>query len=85
MVPHMKTTVEIPDSLFTELKRLAARRRTSMRALLEQALRDLLHPRAARPSFHLRKASFRGKGLQPDVSEGSWEVIREMIYEGRGG
>ncbi|MBI2536142.1 MAG: DUF2191 domain-containing protein, partial [Gemmatimonadetes bacterium] len=34
----MKTTVEIPDSLLAEAKRLAAQQRTTVRGLIEQAL-----------------------------------------------
>ena len=36
-------------------------------------------------AFRLRKASFKGQGLQPGVAGASWERIREMAYEGRGG
>ncbi len=85
MVGCMKTTVEIPDSLLAEAKRLAVREGTTIRALIEQALRRIVQERATQSTFHLRKASFRGGGLQPGIREGSWEQIRELIYEGRGG
>lgn len=81
----MKTTVEIPDSLLAEAKQLAAQQRTTVRGLIEQALRRLIQERANRSTFHLRPASFRGSGLQGGVREGSWEQMRELIYEGRGG
>jgi predicted transcriptional regulator len=80
----MKTTVEIPDSLLREVRRLASEQRTTVRAILEQALRRLVAERGARHRFRLRGASFRGNGLQPDVREGSWERIRDLVYEGRG-
>ena len=35
--------------------------------------------------FRLRRASFKGKGLQPQVQGADWERIRDMAYEGRGG
>ena len=35
--------------------------------------------------FRLRKATFKGNGLKSDVLAASWEKIREMSYEGRGG
>ena len=35
--------------------------------------------------FHLRKATFKGNGLQPEAAGARWERIREMAYEGRGG
>ena len=37
----------------------------------------------ARP--RLRRHSFRGRGLQPGLSESDWAAIRERAYEGRGG
>ena len=80
----MKTTVEIPDSLLSEAKRLAARQRTTVRALIEQGLRQVVGARKARTTYRLRRVSFRGEGLQLGVREGSWEHIRDMVYEGRG-
>lgn len=41
--------------------------------------------RARRGQFRLRQATFRGEGLQPDLSAGAWDAIRARIYEGRGG
>ena len=81
----MKTTIEIADALIEETKTAAKQERTTLRALVEDGLRRVLGERRTRKEFQLRKASFRGKGLQPDVGEGSWERIRDAIYEGRGG
>ena len=44
----MKTTLEIPDHLFRELKERAARDGTTMSELVESALRTLLDERPAR-------------------------------------
>lgn len=85
MVSHMKTTVHIPDSLFEEARRLAHRERTTLKALVEQGLRRVLSERKQRHRFHLRKATFKGHGLQPHLAGSSWEQIRELSYEGRGG
>ena len=79
-VPHMKTTVEIADSLLAEAKRLAARDRTTLRALIEEGLREILHKRGQAPDFKLRKASFRGRGLRPEIRESDWEAIRDLAY-----
>ena len=84
MVSCMKTTVEISDSLLASAKRLASRERTTVRALVEEGLQRVLGQRERPEPFRLRKASFRGEGLQPDVGEGSWERIRGLVYEGRG-
>jgi Arc/MetJ family transcription regulator len=80
----MKTTIEIADSLLNEARKLAAAERTTVRALVEEGLRQVVGRRRRRGKFRLRRASFRGKGLQAGVSDGSWERVREMIYEGRG-
>jgi hypothetical protein len=42
----MKTTLDLPDDLLIEAKSLAARRRTTLRALVESALRRELRPAA---------------------------------------
>jgi hypothetical protein len=81
----MKTTVEISDALLDEVRQLAAREGTTVRALVEQGLRRVLAERARSSGFRLRKATFKGDGLQPGVATSSWERIRELAYEGRGG
>lgn len=85
MVVCMKTTVNISDPLLSAAKKLAAEERTTLRALIEEGLRRVLERRQRRGPFQLRRASFRGQGLQPDVNEGQWERVRDLIYEGRGG
>ena len=86
MGTHMKTTVEISDPLLAAAKKLAREERTTVRALLEAGLRHVLDERERRQRpFRLRRATFKGKGLHPDVRDGSWERIRDRIYEGRGG
>jgi Arc/MetJ family transcription regulator len=81
----MKTTIEISDSLLDEAKRLAAKEGTTIRAYVEQGLRRIVAERKSRGRFRLRKATFKGKGLQPGVQDATWERIRETIYQGRGG
>ena len=86
MVTHMKTTIDIADSLFLEAKQLAARRETTFRAIVELGLRHVLEsePEVSQP-FRLRKHTFRGNGFQPGLSDGDWDEIRRRAYEGRGG
>jgi hypothetical protein len=85
MVTHMKTTVDIADTLLDEAKRVALRDGTTVKALLEQGLRQILSERKANGTFRLRKATFRGRGLQSGMADLSWERIRDLAYEGRGG
>ena len=84
MVVCMKTTVEIADTLLAEARKVAAEHHTTIRALIEQGLRRAVDERKARPTFRLRRASVPGQGLRPDVREGSWDRIRDLVYAGRG-
>jgi Arc/MetJ family transcription regulator len=82
----MKTTIEIADSLLKAAKKRAAREHTTVRALVELGLRQVLAQKVSRESgFRLREATFKGEGLAPGVGSEGWERIREMAYEGRGG
>ena len=80
----MKTTIDIADSLLTEAKLLAAQQETTVRALVEEGLRHVLEKRSRSEGFALRPVTFRGNGVRPQVREGSWERIRDLIYESRG-
>jgi hypothetical protein len=80
----MKTTVEIPNSLLEQTKRLASREHTTVRALVEEGLRQIVAERKRAEAFRLRKASFRGKGLRSKMAGAGWQQILDTIYEGRG-
>ena len=41
---HMKTTIELPDDLLIEAKAVAARRRTTLKAMITHALRREIGP-----------------------------------------
>ena len=57
----------------------------AVKALLEQGLRHVLSERKTAGAFRLRKATVRGRGLQSGVAHLSWDRIRDLAYEGRGG
>jgi hypothetical protein len=81
----MKTTVEIPDTLLEEAKKLASRQQTTLRVLIIEGLRRVVVERKRSGAFKLRDASVGGDGMHPDVSDASWERIRELVYANRGG
>jgi hypothetical protein len=81
----VKTTVDIPQSLLDEAKKLAATNRTTVKALVEEGLRRVISEHQRSEMFRLRKATFKGKGLQADMAGATWEAMRERAYEGRGG
>jgi CRISPR/Cas system-associated protein Csm6 len=81
----MKTTIEIRDTLLQQARKLASEEKTSLRALVEEGLRRIIEERRGTKAFRLPKASFKGKGLQPQVKGFSWDQIRDVACEGRGG
>ena len=86
MVTHMKTTIDIADSVLEAAKTTAAREGTTLRALVEEGLRTVLGKRKAKvPRFKLRDGSVGGNGLQPGVDFSDWESIRSLMYGDRGG
>lgn len=85
MVSHMKTTIQIPDSLLKEARKLADEERTTLKALMEEGLRRVVSERKRRGRFKLRKVTFKGKGLQANLAGATWDQIRDLSYEGRGG
>ena len=84
MHTHMKTTIEIADGLLGQAKAMAQREGTTVRALVERGLRQVLKEQRSRPVFKLRDASFAGTGPTPEERGERWDDVRDAIYEGRG-
>ena len=81
----MKTTIEISDPLLREARKVAEREGITLRALVERGLRRVVIETKPGAPFKLRRASFKGKGLQAVVRGASWDRLRDLAYEGRGG
>jgi Bacterial antitoxin of type II TA system, VapB len=79
----MKTTLDISDPLLREARHIAARDGTTLRALVEQGLRNVVAEKKQKRTFRLRKASFKGRGLRPELIDASWDRIRDLAYESR--
>lgn len=84
MGTHMKTTIEIADTLLKDAKRIATRDGVTLRTLVESGLRHELAERRQPTAFRLRQASFKGKGLQPAARDLTWDQLRNLAYAGRG-
>ena len=84
MVSNMKTTIDLPDALLEEAKRVAGRDGTTLRELVELGLRRVLRERRPKQAFALRDARVGGRGLRPELRGRSWDDIRDLAYEGRG-
>ncbi len=76
----MKITLEIRDPLLREARKLAARERTTLRALVERGLRRVVAEGKRKPAFPLREASFRGRGLRAEFRDLEWQQLRELVY-----
>lgn len=74
MVIHMKTTLNIDDTIMARLKREAARQRRTMSSLVEEALRMLLRSRKG-PRDLPPLPSFRSGGALVDVAD------RDALYQ----
>ena len=67
MGTHMKTTLDIADTLFLNAKQVAASRNTTLRALVEEGLRLIVtrhRQTKAAPAFKLVDASVGGTVMQ---------------------
>jgi hypothetical protein len=80
----MKTTVELPDGLLRQAKRIALKERTTVKALIERGLRVVVAEQKRASGFTLRKAAFRGDGLVTGRSLQDWAAIRDLMYAERG-
>ena len=81
----MKTTIDIAEPLLRQAKQLAASRKTTLRAVVEQALREAISRERERPcGAVVRTHTFEGRGLQPGLSWDDWSALRDLSYEGRG-
>jgi len=79
MVFHMKTTLNIDDSVMARLKQEAARQNRTMSDLVETALRSLFREQPLQPALP-PLPTFHGNGELVDISN------REALYgamEGR--
>jgi hypothetical protein len=85
IVTNMKTTIDISDSLFLEAKKISQREHTTLRSLIEDGLRQVVKKHDTKKEFRLRRASFKGNGMQAEFQGESWQKIRSTAYEGHGG
>jgi len=85
MLKHMRTTVDIGDHLLKEVHQVIAKRRTTLRALVEEGLRRVLAEEREAESCKLRDARFKGPaGFAQGVSaEDLPRLFTEMRNENR--
>jgi hypothetical protein len=81
---HLKTTIEISDSLLRQARKQAAREGTTLRSLVERGLHRVIADAKCGAPFKLRQASFSGEGRRADFQDAPWETMRDLIYKDRG-
>lgn len=75
---HMKTTIELSDSLLLRAKERARAESVTLKALIEKSLTATLETPLLQSE--VKPVTVKGKGLSPDFEEASWEEIRDAIY-----
>ncbi len=74
----MKTTVDIDDELLARARETAKREGTTLRALVEEALRVTLAHRAQGTGYHWPDLSVGGDGIDPALAGASLAVILDL-------
>ncbi|MGB5493363.1 MAG: type II toxin-antitoxin system VapB family antitoxin [Sedimenticolaceae bacterium] len=80
----MKTTIELPDTLIEQARRLAQREGTTLRALVEEGLQRSIEARRQAARRQLDFPSYGGNGLTDEFQGAPWSRIRDEIYREHG-
>ena len=68
MLLCMRTTIQLDDQLLLEAKQYAAQTGRTLKAVIEDALREALaRTEVTRPQTRVSLKTFKGRGLQPGV------------------
>ena len=78
MVTHMKTTIEIADSILLRAKARARERKVTLRSLIEESLSATLDQPL--PAALVKPVTFKVNGLSRAFEGASWNQIRDAIY-----
>jgi len=76
----MKTTLDLPDALLIEAKTAAARRRTTLRALVESALRREIFPTNT-PLMNTAAFIENGPNELPCLKARGAKITSKMVYQ----
>ena len=85
MLWHMRTTIRLDDQLYSQVRQLAAKRNTTITAVIEDALRQLLTNQQViqeRPTVYLTTVD--GEGLLPGVDLDDSAALLELMESDRG-
>jgi len=80
----MKMTIDISNELLIKAKEFAVKRRTTLSAIIEQGIRNMLKEQQSGEHYVLPDMSVGGNGLQADFRDKTWSDFRDAAHEGRG-
>ena len=80
----MKTTIELPDTLIEQARRVAQREGATLRALVEEGLQRSLEARRKAARRQLDFPIYGGNGLTDEFQGAPWSRIRDEIYREHG-
>jgi hypothetical protein len=76
----MRTTIYLPDELLVQAKKLAAESRTSVTALIEDALKERLARRKRSPrSLPVKLTTYGKGGPQPGVDLDDTSALHDLM------
>jgi hypothetical protein len=80
----MKTTIELPEELVKQVRRVARQEGASLRALVEEGLHRILEARQNVGRRELDFPSYGGGGLTDEFHVAPWNRIRDEVYRDHG-
>lgn len=80
----MKTSFDLPESLMSEVRRVAKAQNTTTKSLVTEALVAMLERYTAQPAYRLPDASVGGDGVAPEFVNATWSELRAEAYGTRG-
>jgi hypothetical protein len=80
----MKTTIDLPDELVKQARRIAQQEGATLRALVEEGLQRSLEARRKTVRRQLDFPSYGGSGLTDALRGAPWSRIRDEIYREHG-
>ena len=84
MGTHMKTTIEIADDLLSRARQLCRREGKTLRAVVEDGLRQVLKRGGRAAARRVKPVVFSKGGLTGEFRDTPWKTLRDEIYRGRG-
>jgi hypothetical protein len=76
----VKITIDIPEWLLREIRRIAAQQRVTLRTLVARVLLRVSAETGPPNPFKLRRVSFNENGRVSKLQEASWDEIRARAY-----